>query len=265
MGKISVKSYFITGTGTGVGKTIATAGIAGLFIARGKKVSIMKPCQTGIRSSEPDIETARRLFPGILKLPADISCPYAFSLPASPALAASHAKKTIDMDKIITAYETAMSTKGLDLLLVEGAGGLMVPITEKHMMIDIPAMLDIPAILVADAGLGTVNHTLLSIEAMKNRKIKIAGVIISNMPSPSGIIEKGNIKAIEKYSGVPVLAIIDRISPELNSSRPADFADKLLSCMKKQRRLLKLIRQHPHAQSPGRKLISPENELDYQA
>ncbi|MFZ2658635.1 MAG: dethiobiotin synthase [Victivallales bacterium] len=241
MGKISVKSYFITGTGTGVGKTIATAGIAGLFIARGKKVSIMKPCQTGIQDSEPDIATAHGLFPGIFKLPADISCPYAFSLPASPALAASHEKRTMEIKKICNAYDTAISTEGLDLLLVEGAGGLMVPITDKHMMIDIPAMLDIPAILVADAGLGTVNHTLLSIEAMKNRKIKIAGVIISNMPSPSGIIEKDNIKAIEKYSGVPVLAIIDRISPELNSSRPADFAGRLLACMRKQKRLLKLM------------------------
>ena len=235
------KSYFITGTGTGVGKTIATAGIAGLFAAMGRKVSIMKPCQTGIQDSEPDILTAHRLFPGLFELPADISCPYTFSFPASPALAASHEGKVIAIKEIIHAYDAAISTKGLELLLVEGAGGLMVPITARHMMIDIPAILKIPAILVADAGLGTVNHTLLGIEAMKRRKIKIAGVILNRMPSPAGIVEKDKIRTIEKYSGIPVLAVINRISPELNSSEPADFADRLLSCMKKQKRLLKLM------------------------
>ncbi|OGV56477.1 MAG: dethiobiotin synthase [Lentisphaerae bacterium GWF2_50_93] len=241
MGQIPVKSYFITGTGTDVGKTIATAGIAGLFISLGRKVSIMKPCQTGIQYSEPDIAMAHSLFPGIFELPAGTACPYAFPYPASPALAASHQKKTIDMRKIIKAYEAAISTEGLELLLVEGAGGLMVPITENHMMIDIPKLFDIPAILVADAGLGTVNHTLLSIEAMKKRKIKIAGVILNRMPSPAGALEKDNIRTIEKYSGVPVLASISRISPELNLSKPANFADCLLARMRKQKKLLKLM------------------------
>ena len=219
------KSYFITGTGTGVGKTIVTAGIAGFFLSKGEKVSIMKPVQTGTGESVSDLETVKAIVPDITQIPKRLASPYSFSLPASPLLAAKNENRKIKPNTILKAFKDLSSRPDIDVLLVEGAGGLLVPLTDKFLMIDLISEMDIPAILVTAAGLGTVNHTLLSIEAMKKRKLKIAGIVINKIPVNPGIVEKDNIKTIERMGGVPVIAVI----------REFDFLRKnsnLASCSK---------------------------------
>ncbi|MFA6294550.1 MAG: dethiobiotin synthase, partial [Victivallales bacterium] len=112
--------------------------------------------------------------------------------------------------------------KDLDILLVEGAGGLLVPLTEEFLMVDLISKMGIPAILVTGAGLGTVNHTLLSIEAMKKRNLKIHGIVINKMPLHPGVVEKDNIKTIERMGEIPVIAVISEFDFLMKNK---DFAD----------------------------------------
>lgn len=234
------KSFFITGTGTGVGKTIVTAGIAGHFLSKGRNVSIMKPVQTGTSKSVSDLETIKTIVPGITPLPKMLATPYSFSLPASPLLAARSEDREIDPDTILKAFKDASSRQEIDMLLVEGAGGLLVPLTEEFLMVDLISEMNIPAILVTAPELGTVNHTLLSIEAMKKRNLNIAGIIINKMPLHPGVVEKDNVKTIEQMSGVPVIAVvnefdflkINRKFDDCLKNEIAIFANQLISAFK---------------------------------
>ena len=231
------ESFFITGTGTGVGKTVITAGIAGHFLSNGKNVSIMKPVQTGTGKSVSDLETVNAIVPGITPLPKLLASPYSFSLPASPLLAAKSENREINPKTILKAFNDVSSRPDIDVLLVEGAGGLLVPLTEEFLMIDLISQMDIPAILVSTAGLGTVNHTLLSIEAMKKRNLKIAGIVINKMPMNPGAVEKDNVKTIEQMGGIPVIAVIREFDflrkyknlSDCPENEFADFANQLLN------------------------------------
>lgn len=234
------QSFFITGTGTGVGKTIVTAGIAGHFLSKGRNVSIMKPVQTGTSKSVSDLETIKAIVPGINPLPKMLATPYSFSLPASPLLAARSEDREIEPDTILRAFKDASSRQDVDVLLVEGAGGLLVPLTEEFLMIDLISKMNIPTILVATPGLGTVNHTLLSIEAMKKRNLKIAGIIINKMPLQPGIVEKDNVRTIGQMSGIPVIAVINEFEflkinrkfEDCLKNEIANFANQLISAFK---------------------------------
>lgn len=231
------QSFFITGTGTGVGKTIVTAGLAGFFLSKGKNVSVMKPVQTGEGKSVSDLEIVKTIVPGMTPLPKMLATPYSFSLPASPLLAARSENREIDPDTIMKAFKESSSRPDIDILLVEGAGGLLVPMTNDFLMVDLISKMNIPAILVTAPELGTVNHTLLSIEAMKKRNLKIAGIIINKMPLQPGIVEKDNVKTIEQISGIPVIAVITefeflRINKNFDDclkSEIANFANQLLN------------------------------------
>ncbi len=238
----TTKSFFITGTGTGVGKTLVTAGLAGLLISRGKRVSVMKPVQTGTSSSATDIETISGLVPGLHRLPASTEIPYSFPLAASPALASSQERKRIEPLRIREAYWAAMACKDIDMLLVEGAGGLMVPLNDRLLMIDLISLLQIQVILVCTAGLGTVNHTLLSIDALERRKIPVAGIVVNRMPSNPGAVERDNVRTIGRRSGIPVLAVVAELSAGTTAAKTADFAGELLSCMKRQKPLLQMFK-----------------------
>jgi dethiobiotin synthase len=213
------KIYFITGTGTDIGKTIVTAGLAHLSIKMGLKTAVSKPIQTGTDDYPPDTETIKNLVSGIFQLPPELECPCAFPLAASPHLAAEEAGTKISPEKIIQAIEKAKAIKEMDVLLLEGAGGLHVPITDNYMMTDLIKELGAEVILTATAGLGTINHTLLSVEVMKTRDIALAGIIINRMPQTPGIIEKDNVKTIERYANCPVLAVIE----EMDIKSPAFF------------------------------------------
>ena len=230
------KSFFITGTGTGVGKTIVTAGIAGFFLSKGKNVSVMKPVQTGTCESVSDLETIKLIAPGITPIPKRLANPYSFSLPASPLLAAESENKKIKTDIILKAFREISSRTDIDVLLVEGAGGLLVPLTDKFLMIDLISEMGIPVILVAAAGLGTVNHTLLSIEALKNRNLEIAGIVINKMPRNPGVVEKDNVKTIERLAGIPVMAVIGDFEfhgkYRKTKDELADFAEQTLAAFK---------------------------------
>ncbi len=223
----SAKCYFITGTDTGVGKTIVAGAIAAAMKARGLKVGVMKPTETGCREMT-DAEARRYsggraeaeefnaegagfdLFPAdaaFLKkvsdsdIPLDIICPYRFSEALAPAVAAKRAGVKIDLRVIKKKFEHIRA--GSDIVLVEGAGGLMVPFSGKKLYLDLASELRLPLIIVARAGLGTINHTLLTVSAATARKIKISAIILSqSRKNKENAASLTNPDAVKDYSGI---------------------------------------------------------------
>ncbi|WP_428374942.1 dethiobiotin synthase [Lichenicoccus sp.] len=186
---------FVTGTGTGIGKTLVAA-----CLARAWNAAYWKPLQTGIDTEAGDSETVGRL----ARLPPEQVLPPACVLraPLSPEAAAALEGVAIDFDGI------RLPPHGDRPVVVEGAGGLMVPIADGAMMIDLMARLALPVVLVASSMLGTINHTLLSLEALRARGIPVAGVVLNGPPSD------GNRDAIRRYGRVRVLAelpMFDRV------------------------------------------------------
>lgn len=165
--------YFISGIDTGIGKTFTTGYLAKLWNAQGIKTITQKLIQTGNVDISEDIEQHR----GIMQMgwfPEDdskLTMPEIFSYPASPHLAAKIDGRDIDFQKIEQA--TQRLTEMYDAVLLEGAGGLMVPLTERLLTIDYVAEKQLPVILVSSGRLGSINHTILSLEALKSRNIEL--------------------------------------------------------------------------------------------
>ena len=168
---------FITGIDTDAGKTYATAALARRLMDEGRSVVTQKFIQTGCVGSSEDIEAHRRLT-GTGPLPEDaegLTAPVIFSYPASAQLAARLDGREIDLDLIDKA--TDQLARRYDTVLIEGAGGLMVPITDDFLTIDYIATRRLPAVLVTNGRLGSINHTLLSLEALISRGIPVREVI----------------------------------------------------------------------------------------
>jgi len=204
------KKFFITGTDTDIGKTFITAGLAfAAAVKNGEQTAVIKPVQTGIGEYLPDLCEIRRIVPEIMNLPENIATPYSFKLPASPHLAAAEENESIELSVIKNAVSQAEKQFSPDTLLIEGAGGVFVPLSSEILMLDLIKELSIPVIIVASSSLGTINHTLLTIEVLKRAEVEITGVIFNKFPREPSVIEYDNIKIVEKFSGVKVLAVIN--------------------------------------------------------
>ncbi len=207
------KGVFITGTDTGIGKTLVSA-----LLARAWDADYWKPLQTGVAQEPGDTETVAMLArrrPDQLHPPACI-----LQAPLSPWAAAMLENVTPDTSSLRLPVTRAP-------LVVEGAGGLYVPINETLMMIDLPALLNLPVLLVARSGLGTINHTLLSLHALRQRQTPVLGVIMCGARSAS------NRQAIERFGQTTVLAEIDAL-PHIDAAIVDDLATQMpsfASCM----------------------------------
>ena len=198
-------NIFITGTDTDVGKTIVTAGLAATIKSRGYSGGVFKPIQTGAHCISPDIDFVKSVDSEILT-----HASYNFKEPVAPALAAILDGVEIDIDKIIQDYKELK--KKCDFVLVEGAGGLLVPVKGKYLMRNLTKTLDLPLLIVARPDLGTINHTLLTIEAAKSQNIKIAGIVISNYPfEAENFAIKNAPDMIKEISGEKILGILPKI------------------------------------------------------
>ena len=194
----------VSGTGTGVGKTVVTAAIAALAIARGDRVAVVKPAQTGTAAGDiPDIETVRRLT-GL----DDTHELAAFPDPLSPE-AAARVTGLAPLDLRAAAAYVAQLAESRDLVLVEGAGGLLVRYDpDGGTIADLAAALDAPVATVAAAGLGTLNHTALTLEALAARKLANAGVVIGSWPRQPGIAELANLTDLQAVAGGPLAGVL---------------------------------------------------------
>jgi dethiobiotin synthetase len=202
------RAWFISGTGTGVGKTYTTAFIANSLIEKGFSVAVMKTVQTGLADVKPDLAAIERLCPRIIKPQGKTFSPYSFKLAASPHLAAKCENRKIRAVNILKSFAKIREENPEAIILVEGAGGLFVPISEKIMMIDIIKKMGLPVVLTALSGLGTINHTLLSVEALKKRKIKIEGIALNLFPRNPDIIADDNFKTIKRLSKIQNIGIV---------------------------------------------------------
>jgi len=207
------KGIFIAGTDTGVGKTVVSAILLASLRRAGIDAVPMKPVQTGCTSRNgrfiaPDLEFMLK-FAGIKPSRIDhvLMCPYRFKPACSPHLAASIAGKTISLKKVLHAFRQL--TKKHQAVIVEGAGGALVPINKRETMLDLMKLLKLPVILVARQGLGTINHTLLSIREIRRAGLELKGVIFNQTkPGKPGYIEKDNPRIIATFGKTKILGFI---------------------------------------------------------
>lgn len=177
--------YFVSGIDTDIGKTITTGVLAKQLLQQGKNVITQKPVQTGCQNIADDIAVHRKIM-GIPMQEADkrrLTMPEIFSYPASPHLAARLDGRALDLDKIRTATQELAAQ--YEIVLVEGAGGLMVPLTENLLTIDYIQQQAYPVILVTSGRLGSINHTLLSFAALKQYGIRLHSLIFNHIHDSS--------------------------------------------------------------------------------
>lgn len=193
------KTYFITGIDTDAGKSIATGMLARFLLSKGVNVITQKLIQTGCVGVSEDIITHRQLM-GMDLLPIDTdktTCPIVFTYPCSPHLAAEIDGVVVDLQKV--RQSSKMLSEFYDVVLLEGAGGLMVPITRSYYTVDYVVDEKLPVILVASAKLGSINHTLLSLEALFARDVAVSGIIYNKFPVGSVEITTDSVKVIADY------------------------------------------------------------------
>lgn len=200
-----MKNIFITGIDTGVGKTLIAAALAAALKETGTDVGVMKPVATGGWDDAQFLIRAAGIKDNLF-----LVNPYCLATPVAPAVAADIEKIKINVGKIKTVYEEL--SKRHEMMIVEGVGGLLVPIYKKYLVSDLIKDLNLPIIIVARAGLGTINHTLLTISEARRSRIKVIGVIINNYDeADAGIAEKTAPEVIEKIGKIPVLGIVRHI------------------------------------------------------
>lgn len=203
--------YFVSGMDTDCGKTYITARLAAHLLSQGVTAITQKPIQTGCVDYADDLLEHRKVM-GVQLLPEDIdghTCSFLFKMPASPLLAAKQEGRTIDLSKIDA--DTDYLSKRFERVLVEGAGGLMVPMAEGVFTIDYIQSRRLPLILVASSRLGSINHALLSAEACLARNIEIHSLVYNRMPSDNKIMADDTWHTIQSYmlKHSPATQVID--------------------------------------------------------
>ena len=194
----------VTGTGTGVGKTVVTAALATLAATRGASVAVVKPAQTGVRAGEPgDLDEVRRLS-GVTDLHEHARYPD----PLAPAAAARVSRRApLDLDSSASRIRELATDRRL--VLVEGAGGLLVRFDEEgRTLADLARLLAAPVLVVADPALGTLNHTALTLEALAHRGLALEGVVLGSWPADPGPAERSNVRDLETIAARPLAGAI---------------------------------------------------------
>lgn len=203
---IKDRGLFITGTDTGVGKTIVTAAIAAALHKRGLRVGVMKPVESGCRRVDGTLLAEDAAF---LRAAAgnddaqELINPYALEHPIAPALAAEQEGVVIDLDVIRAAYQELASKN--DIVLVEGAGGLLAPLYGNMTMRDLADRLDLPVLVVAKNVLGVINHAALTVAATKPAGLRAAGIVLNNSAKPSDESVATNGASLKRWAGAPFL------------------------------------------------------------
>jgi dethiobiotin synthetase len=238
-----VRGVFVTGTDTGVGKTVVAAAICAALAARGERVAAFKPVVTGTDDEPGDWPPDHELLAAAAnagQTAADVA-PHTFGPPLSPHYAAELASTPVDPAQLRAAAATAAALAGADApstaarsaaagggprsdsqadgtssgrrvpppaaLICEGVGGLLVPLTPDYSVRDLAADLALPLLIVARTGLGTINHTLLAVEAARTAGLHVAGIVMTPWPEHPEPIERSNRATVERLSGIAVSAL----------------------------------------------------------
>lgn len=222
----SIPGLFITGTDTGVGKTVIAGAIAAWFRRRGSRVAVLKPVATGCeRRREGLVSTDAEFLAHCADSPhpLDLICPQRYAEPLAPAVAAERAGRPLDWTAVQRSID--LMSRDSDVLIVEGVGGVMVPLDDRHTVLDLARWLGLPSVVVARAGLGTINHTLLTLGALR-LVAKVAGVVVNRYPAENaGVAEETNPSIVSKWGKVHVLCIVPEVPmPIVTLSVPPGIA-----------------------------------------
>jgi len=217
---------FITGTDTGVGKTFVACGLASLLRESGYRVGVMKPAETGCEEKDGELvpEDAIRLKEASgCEEPLEKICPYRLKDPLAPSVAAERSGVTIDIDAIRKLYDEISSKH--DITIVEGAGGLLVPILSHYTYADLAKLLKLPVLVVAANRLGAINHLLLTLEHASCRGLRVLGYVLNRLESQPSLAAETNADALRFLTSVPCLAEIPYIDGL--KTKPTFFEDRL--------------------------------------
>ena len=210
-----MRGVFVTGTGTEVGKTVVAAAIARTLHNEGRRVAVFKPAVTGLAEpGEPDHQLLRRAAGS--DQPDEGIAPYRYDLPASPHLAAELAGARIDPARLLKAAQEAAAAA--ELLVCEGIGGLMVPLAPGYLLRDLAGELGLPLVIAASPGLGTINHTLLTLEAARGAGLAVTVVVLTPWPDQPDRVQRSNRETLESLGAVPVAVL-----PQLDLTRPQSW------------------------------------------
>ena len=217
------RGIFVTGTDTGVGKTIVAATLARLLRMNGVKVGVMKPVTSGCPEEDGKLVSDDAVLlcqAAGVELSDDVA-PYRLREAVAPSEAARIDGVRIDFSIIKAAFERLVAS--YDYVIVEGAGGLMVPLSGGLLVADLAGALELPLLVVARPGLGTINHTVLTCFAARQLGLQVAGVIVNGMPDNPGLAERGAPHQIGSLCGASVLGIW----PQRNEVDEIDMVDEL--------------------------------------
>jgi dethiobiotin synthetase len=210
---------FVTATDTGVGKTVVTAALAHALRERGLAVGVCKPVQSGNLAGDPDGDAALLARLGGLGAAASEVCVYAFAAPLAPRVAAEREGRRVELDPILGRVRHLEASH--DAVLVEGAGGLLVPLAKGLTIADLAVRLGYPLVVVARPGLGTVNHTALTAVVARSLGLELAGVILNGYTDGGDGSEADNPRLIEELAGVRVLGRTPWLDGPLSAARIA--------------------------------------------
>jgi dethiobiotin synthetase len=207
-----MRGLFITGTDTDVGKTYVTAAITRQLISEGTSVGVYKPACSGAEIDEHGVPYWRDVETHFDSLNAQFDreriCPQCFKVPAAPTVAARLEQREVDESLLKSGHDWWKDR--VDLLLVEGVGGWLCPVTETSLIADFAQDCGWPVIIVAPRGLGVLNQTLLTIESIRSRHLTVAGIILNQHLPPSGTIaEQTNPAELSRLTDVPILSLMD--------------------------------------------------------
>jgi dethiobiotin synthetase len=214
-----MRGVFVTATDTGAGKTVVAGAVVAAMRARGERVAAFKPVVTGLdEPAEPGWPRDHELLAAAAGASAEAVAPYAFGPPVSPHLAAELAGVELDLDAMVLAAGAVAAELDASLLVVEGVGGLLVPLTRDRSVRDLAAALGLPLLVAARPGLGTINHTLLTLEAARAAGLTVAAVVLTPWPDEPSVMEESNRATIARLGAVRVATL-----PRLNDGSPASL------------------------------------------
>jgi len=204
-----VNGIFVTGTDTDVGKTFVSSGLAAVLKEKKIDVGVFKPLISGIAREDPASDTSLLKQLSETSLSYEEITPFTFKKPLAPYMAAKLEGKSVRIEQVIRHWENIKGKH--EFFIVEGAGGISVPLGEDFLASDLIKALELPIVIVARPNLGTFNHIFLTVQYAKSLGLAIAGVVINGKNEHSDIAEKTNPELIEKFCGVPILGITPKL------------------------------------------------------
>lgn len=210
---------FVTGTDTEIGKTVIAAALAAVLRERDHRVGVMKPVVSGCRRFDGVLlgdDTACLMATAGVTDDIGLVSPFRYAPPVAPTVAAAEAGEPISLDRIMAAYKSLCDTS--DVMVVEGVGGILVPITDRATVADLAKSVGLPLVVVARASLGTINHTLLTVRAAATAGLDVAAVILNRFnPDPDDLVINNNPSEIAKWVDAPVLTFGEADGVELET------------------------------------------------